>query len=125
MAAVHASGQEMGLRAQIGVELYADTAASGGLNLYSTEVDAFEPGVVELAEMFAWQASLALRRSTTEDQLNQAIETRKVIGQAIGIVMERFGLTEERAFAFLVRTSSTSNMKLRLIAEELVRSTTA
>jgi AmiR/NasT family two-component response regulator len=43
------------------------------------------------------------------------------VGQAIGIVMERYGIDGERAFQFLVRASSTSNIKLRVIAEELVQ----
>ena len=46
-----------------------------------------------------------------------------MIGQAIGIVMERFGLTEDRAFAFLSRLSSHRNVKLRQVARELVDET--
>ena len=52
--------------------------------------------------------------------LNEALETRRTIGQAIGILMERYELTEERAFAFLTRLSSHRNVKLRLVAQELV-----
>jgi AmiR/NasT family two-component response regulator len=44
-----------------------------------------------------------------------------VIGQAIGLVMARYRINEERAFQFLVRASSTSNTKLRDIAREVVR----
>ena len=43
-----------------------------------------------------------------------------MIGQAIGILMERYEMDEERAFAFLVRASSQSNIKLRDLAAELV-----
>ena len=50
------------------------------------------------------------------------MSTRKNIGQAIGIVMERYGITEDRAFQFLIRASSTSNVKLRDVAEEVVTS---
>jgi len=45
---------------------------------------------------------------------------RKVIGQAIGILMERYEMNEDRAFAFLVRASSHGNVKLRSVAQELV-----
>lgn len=51
---------------------------------------------------------------------HQALQSRKVIGQAIGILMERFGLDDGRAFAFLVRASSHGNIKLRDVAAELV-----
>jgi AmiR/NasT family two-component response regulator len=48
------------------------------------------------------------------------LQARKVIGQAIGIVMERYQMNEDRAFSFLVRASSHGNIKLRDIAQELV-----
>ena len=35
--------------------------------------------------------------------------------------MERYDLDEDRAFSFLVRASSTSNIKVRDIAQELVK----
>ena len=54
------------------------------------------------------------------DQLGDALESRLVIGQALGILMERLDLDASSAFRFLVRVSSTSNRKLRDLAEELV-----
>ena len=45
------------------------------------------------------------------------------ISSAIGIVMERYGMPEERAFAFLARLSQQSNIKLRTLAERLVATT--
>jgi GAF domain-containing protein len=110
----------LGLRAQIGVQLFSDRETFGALNLYSTEQSSFAPGTAHLAELFATHAAFVLGRSRREDQLTTAIESRKVIGQAIGIVMERYGLDEQRAFAFLVRASSTANTKLRQVAQDLV-----
>jgi len=40
-------------------------------------------------------------------QLRDALSTRKVIGQAIGVIMERYGMGEDRAFQYLVRATST------------------
>ena len=57
------------------------------------------------------------------DGLREAIAGRQMIGQAIGIVMERFDLTEDRAFAFLSRLSSHRNVKLRQVAQELIDET--
>jgi AmiR/NasT family two-component response regulator len=45
-----------------------------------------------------------------------------VIGQAIGILMERYQMNDDRAFAFLVRASSQTNTKLRDVAKEVVDS---
>jgi len=112
-----------GLRAQLGVGLFDDEDSLGGLNLYSTSADTVSSDAVQIAQLFASQASIALGRSRHASQLNQALETRKMIGQAIGILMGKHRITEERAFQFLVRASSTSNIKLRSVAEELVRTT--
>lgn len=113
-------GARQGLRSQLGFQLYVDDETLGGLNLYSTSSETIAPDAVELAGLFATQAALALGHARDKDQLNDAIATRQLVGQAIGIVMERYGIDTERAFQFLVRASSTSNIKLRVIAEELV-----
>ncbi|MBB5791074.1 ANTAR domain-containing protein [Jiangella mangrovi] len=54
--------------------------------------------------------------------LHLAVASRDLIGQAKGILMERYGLDSDQAFALLVRTSQTTNTKLADIAEHLVRS---
>lgn len=112
-----------GLRSQLGLRLYLEDETLGGLNLYSTSSDTVDSESRELAELFATHAAIALGRARQEDRLNQAIATRKVIGQALGIVMERYQLTEELAFQFLIRVSQTSNVKLRTVAQEIVEDT--
>jgi GAF domain-containing protein len=110
----------LGLRAQLGVRMFADEQVLGGLNLYSTSVDVISDEALDIAEMFATQAAIALGRTRRETQLNQALATRGTIGVAVGIVMERFRLDQRGAFAYLSRVSSTSNIKLREIAANLV-----
>ncbi|MFD1827086.1 GAF and ANTAR domain-containing protein [Mumia zhuanghuii] len=112
-----------GLRAQLGVRLFNEDETLGGLNLYSVHADTIAAGAVELAALFASHATIALGRARKEEHLNDALVTRKVIGQAIGIVCERYKITEDQVFHFLVRASSTSNIKLRGIAQEIVDST--
>lgn len=114
---------EKGLRAQMALRLYDDDGTLGGLNLYSTESTTIEDGAAQIAELFASHAAIALGRSRYESQLNDAIASRKIIGQAIGIIMQRYEIDEHRAFKFLIRASSTSNLKIRVVSEELVKST--
>lgn len=109
-----------GLRAQLGIRLHDAGETLGGLNLYSLRPTEVGGQQVETAELFAVHAAIALRRTRYERQLDDALATRKVIGQAIGLVMERYGIHEDRAFEFLARLSSTTNRKLRVVAEELV-----
>lgn len=108
-----------GIRAQIGVRLFDSPTSHGALNLYSGEVGAFDD-LTSLSALFAHQAAQAIAYAQEIEGLAQAVRTRTTIGQAVGIVMERYGLNDERAFAFLQRLSSHRNVKLRLVAQELV-----
>lgn len=113
-----------GVRCQVGVRLFSDGDHVGGLNLYSTDHDEVTEDTVSTARLLALHAGIVLGHVQQAHQLFQALETRKAIGQAIGIVMERYRIDQDRAFQFLVRASSSSNIKLRDIAEELVRTST-
>ena len=55
------------------------------------------------------------------DHLQRALESRSVIDQAKGILMERYKLTADSAFQTLARVSMQTNIKLRELAETLVR----
>lgn len=76
-------------------------------------------------ELFATPGRHRAGYGRTRDALHQALTSRQVIGQATGILMERYGIGEDAAFAFLVRASSTSNTELRDIAQEVVDRRTA
>jgi GAF domain-containing protein len=115
-----------GLRSQLAVALSPDgDGVVGGLNLYSTVADDIDPEALSLAELFAAHAAIALGHIREREQLNEALGTRKTIGQAIGIIMERYQMSEDRALAYLVRASSHGNIKLRDVARELVDQTNA
>jgi len=116
-----ARAAELGVRSQMAFPLFTDTGTLGGLNLYSTDADTLDPHSRHVAELFATHAALALGKSREEETLNTALSSRKVIGQAIGIVQERYGMDQHRAFQFLARVSQTGNIKLRDVAAELVR----
>ena len=110
-----------GVRAQAGVRLF-DTprpSAQGALNLYSRDVGSFADMSL-VGQLFAHQAAVALDYAREIQNLQEAMRTRQLIGRAVGIAMERYQLTEERAFAFLARVSQTRNVKLRTVAEEVV-----
>jgi GAF domain-containing protein len=112
--------QAVGVRSQLAVKLELGQGTVGGINFYSTISDEVSADAQALAGMFATHAAIALRHAHERDTLNEALLTRKVIGEAIGILMERYGMNEDRAFAFLVRASSHGNIKLRAVAQGLV-----
>jgi len=115
---------DLGVTAQLSVMLYLDSDKTtlGGLNLYATGTEDVSEEARAMAELFATQAAVALGSNRHRLTLNEGLASRQLVGQAIGIVMERYGLEEHAAFQYLVRTSSTTNTKLRLVAQALVDS---
>ena len=109
-----------GLRSQMGLRLYSDEQTLAGLNLYSTATDELDHDTVHIAQLFAGHAALALGKARLEENLLAGMGSRQRIGVAMGIVMQRYGLDESRAFQYLARVSQTSNTKLRDIADEIV-----
>ena len=73
-----------------------------------------------MAELFATHAAVAFGKARDIDNLTVALKSRTVIGQATGLVMAKYDLDQDAAFAFLQRTSSHLNMKLRQVAEQIV-----
>ncbi len=110
---------EAGIRAQVGIRLFDTGTSIGSLNLYSDRVGAFAD-LGSLGELFREQSAMALAYAHEVQTLREAVKTRQLIGQAVGVIMERYNLNDQRAFAFLTRLSSTRNVKLRQVAEEVV-----
>jgi GAF domain-containing protein len=112
---------EIGVVSVLSYRLFTTADSLGALNLYSREPAAFDPDDIRNGEALAAHVAVALAASRQAEQLGIAITTRTVIGQAEGILMERFDISAEQAFAVLRRVSSHSNVKLNRVAEELVR----
>ena len=109
-----------GIRSQAGIRLFESSRTTGGLNLYSRQVGALED-IQTVSRLFSHQAAVALAYSIEVKTLREAVQTRTRIGQAVGIVMERYKIPEQQAFAFLTRLSQTRNVKLRMIADEMIK----
>jgi GAF domain-containing protein len=111
----------LGVSTLISVELTTvDDARIGAINVYWTKPRTLTADDVPFVNIFARHAALALSTAMNEASLNVALDTRKLIGQAQGILMERFGLDEPQAFEVLRRYSQDHNLKLRRVAEHLV-----
>jgi GAF domain-containing protein len=109
-----------GIRSLISVRMYTSATTVGTLNLYDREPHKFGIGDVELAHLLARHAAVALAAARTTENLWQAVDARKLIGQAQGILMERYSLDADKAFAVLMRYSQQKNIKLRDVAQHLV-----
>jgi GAF domain-containing protein len=107
-----------GAGAMLCIPLIIDDQIIGALTLIG-DLEAFDDEAQSLGRVFAAHAAIALASAQRVTNLQTALSSRDVIGQAKGILMERFRLTPELAFAALVRASSESNVKLRTVCEEL------
>jgi ANTAR domain/GAF domain len=115
-----ARAAEAGVSSMLSCQLPAPRKTSAALNLYARSVGALDEDSVEIVEVFAAHASIALVHRRTEVGLRAAIETRGTIGQAIGILVERHRISPERAFDMLVRASQRSHVRLRELAAYVV-----
>lgn len=113
----------LGFGSQVAFQFRAEPNIRGALNLYGVERHAIDEDSIQLGGMFAGQIALAMGWARQDTTLNEALTTRNTIGQAVGIVMERYQLDSDRAFRFLVRLSQNSNEKLRLVAGRIVDET--
>lgn len=92
----------------------------GVLGVYSDEPDAFTTDDEAIAHVLAQHASVAVASARQEETMAQAVDARKLVGQAMGILMERFDVDGDRAFAILKRYSQDTNTKLRDVAQQLI-----
>jgi len=112
---------DLGLQSQLAVRVYLDDEGTlGGLNLYSTTSPELHPEAEHMAELFAAHAAIALGNAQELEELNTALTTRSIIGQAMGILMQKHTLDADGAFGLLIRTSSYTNVKVRVVAERMV-----
>lgn len=110
----------IGLRGILSVRLRTRATTVGALTLYSEKPGRFTELDESVAQLYADHAAVAVTNARSESTLWQAIEARKQIGQAQGILMERFGLTGPQAFSVLRRYSQDNNIKLRDVARRLI-----
>lgn len=112
--------RELGVGSMMGFLLYTEDDNLGALDLYSSSPNAFTKQSEHVGWLVASHAAVAFSSARTHAQLNSAMESRHRIGEAIGIVMERYKLDEDQAFAVLRKSSQDQNTKLR----EIVRTVT-
>jgi GAF domain-containing protein len=117
-----ARASKLGVGSMLAAQLYVEGDNLGALNLHSREPDAFSDESEEVALMFAGHAAVAFAGAQAQEHMEAAVSRRDVIGQAKGILIERYKITGDQAFALLVRVSQRTNTKLRDVADYLVRS---
>jgi anti-anti-sigma factor len=120
----------LGIEAILSSPLLVRESPVGALNIYSSTAGAFTIRDQEVAAAFSVEASRALRNAAVDGgaedlslRIQGALRTRQVIAEALGIFMERQGLSETEAFRMLRRSSLEHGIPLQERAEQIVAST--
>jgi hypothetical protein len=115
-----ASSVSLGWRTLLVVPIEGAPRQPVRLAWYATGPGTLSP-YIDVAEVFAHHASLALRAAMERDNLNRAVAARHRVGLAQGILMTRRQLTAGQAFALLKRESQNTHVKLRTIAQRVIQ----
>ncbi|PVY97273.1 ANTAR domain-containing protein [Actinomycetospora cinnamomea] len=110
---------DAGFRSMLSIQLATGGQLRAALNLYAAQPRVFDGEARVTAGLFALQAAMLLHGSEQAAHLGRAVDSRDVIGQAKGILMERFGVDETEAFQMLVESSQSTNIKLVDVARWL------
>ncbi|WP_374969555.1 ANTAR domain-containing protein [Terrabacter sp. BE26] len=116
---VMARAVSSGLFGVLSVRMVWEAKTVGVLTLGSEQQGCFPRETVLLASSFAAHAAATVGLARKAERLELAMVARQEIGQAVGILMERYGMTADAAFAYLRRLSQTTNVKLRVVADQL------
>ncbi|MXP21651.1 ANTAR domain-containing protein [Gordonia sp. HNM0687] len=106
-------------RSSLSFQLFTHQAALGALNLFSDKPNAFDEESVEVGLVYATHASLALYRARQQGDFRSALASRDLIGQAKGMLMERFSIDAVAAFELLRRLSQDTNTPLVDVARQV------
>jgi GAF domain-containing protein len=104
----------------------------GAMNVYAHAKDAFGPNAVRIGELFARPAAVSVHNAQVlaqsqrlAAQLGEALTSRAVIDQALGVIMSRTGGSPEEAFERLRTMSQSQHIKVaevsRVLVDEAVR----
>lgn len=111
---------ELGYRSVMSVPLSTKTRRYGSLNAYARRPDAFDHDDMAVMLVLARHAAASLAATLDIEGLRRAVDARKMIGIAMGMIMERYGLDADRAFDVLRRLSQAENRKLREVAKDVI-----
>ena len=113
---------ELGVASMFSCRLALEAAPHhtlGGINMYATRPDAFSDQDQMLAILLSSLGAVVVDASRQQANLRAAIESRQLIGEAIGIMRAQRSMSREEAFTALSKASQRMNIKLRDLAEQI------
>jgi transcriptional regulator with GAF, ATPase, and Fis domain len=111
---------QAGVASMLSFHLYTHKTQLGALNMFGRKPDGFGAEAETLGAMLATHAAIAVMAANKEHQFRSALASRDIIGQAKGMVMERFNVDAVRAFELLTKLSQDTNTRVADIAADIV-----
>ena len=111
---------EAGVLSGLSFKLYSADRSSGALNLFGFQPAKWDADAESVGSVLAAHAAAALVATQRELQFQAALLSRDQIGQAKGIIMERYGVDAVRAFEMLLQLSQEGNVKLIDVARRVI-----
>jgi GAF domain-containing protein len=112
---------ERGVHSMLCLQLFVHRDTLGALDLLGRARSAFTDESEHVALLLASHAAIAAADAQHLENVTSALMNRDIIGQAKGILMERFKITSDQAFAVLAKVSQDTNRKVSAVAEDLAR----
>ena len=112
--------EETPIRSIMAFQLFIAGETMGALNVYAEEPHVFGPESRAIGQVFAAHSSVAWNAARRDEQFKRALASRDTIGQAKGMIMERYGVDAIQAFEVLRKLSQDSNVPLIRVASELI-----
>jgi len=117
----------MDVHSALSLPLVTSDGVVGAMNVYAHAKQAFSDRSVEVGQLFAVPAAIAVQNAQVlaqtkrlATQLQEALSTRAVIDQAIGILMSRSGVSADEAFSRLRTLSQNQHQRLNAVAQSVV-----
>ena len=118
--AYSAAVAKVGVLSTMSLRLYTAERTTGALNCFGFDRREWDVDAQTTGAVLAAHAAAAILARRQEEQLQAALLTRDRIGQAKGMIMERFNIDDLRAFDMLRRLSQDSNTPLVDIAQRVI-----
>ncbi|MDT5165511.1 MAG: hypothetical protein QOC88_2405, partial [Mycobacterium sp.] len=111
---------ETPVRSILSLGLLKEGGTAAALNFYAESPKAFDDASADLGSVFAAHAGLVWDLVRRDQQFRAALDSRDIIGQAKGKLMERFNIDADEAFNTLKVVSQRSNTPIARVAKRIV-----
>jgi GAF domain-containing protein len=108
------------IRSVLAFQMFIAGETMGALNVYAEQPNVFGQASRDMGLIFAAHSSVAWNAARRDEQFKRALSSRDTIGQAKGMIMERYGVDAVQAFEVLRKLSQDSNVALVQVAAELI-----